>query len=54
LNEREKERNMYRRTEAHVCVEHIEPHIEHLRENEKKKKVSGNIEGVGVGEWVCG
>ena len=39
--EREKRRDVYRRTEEHVYVEHIEPHIGHLREN-KKKKVSGN------------
>ena len=40
--EREKMRDVYRRTEEHVYVEHIEPHIGHLRENKKKRKVSGN------------
>jgi len=37
-----KRRDVYRRTEEHVYVEHIEPHIGHLRENKKKRKVSGN------------
>ena len=39
---REKRRDVYRRTEARVYVEHIEPHVGHIRENKKKKKVSDN------------
>jgi peptide methionine sulfoxide reductase MsrB len=33
---------MYRRTEAHVYVEHIESHLGHICEDKKKKKVSDN------------
>ena len=33
---------MYRRTEAHAYVEHIEPHLGHICEDKKKKKVSDN------------
>ena len=43
ISYKERERTkIYRRTETCVYVEHIEPHIEHLMENEGKKKVSGN------------
>ena len=41
-NKERKRRDVYRRTEEHVYVEHIEPHIGHLREEQEQKKVSGN------------
>ena len=41
--EREKKRDVYRRTEEHVYVEHIEPHIGHLRENKKKEKLAATM-----------
>jgi hypothetical protein len=36
-------RDVYRRTEEHVYVEHIEPHIGHLRENKKKEKLAATM-----------